>query len=176
MPAGPARLRSRVGPHLPRPPADAAGRCADSPSPRVAARAARGAAPRATSAKAACLAGCSKAAASAAPARRARGSPEYVRKRVALGRLTRKIARRRQRAVREQIAIGGAVRQLEPLTLPKDVDCVVTDHVTAAQSVDSHLFVGTRAHVTAATVNFTQLAAGGARGLGQALGRARRRV
>src|SRR6478735_12435377 len=53
-------------------------------------------------------------------------------------------------AAREQVPTGGAVRQLEPLTVSHQVHGVIPDHVSAAHGQDADLIARPRAHFAVA--------------------------
>src|SRR5512146_438131 len=65
--------------------------------------------------------------------------PEHVRHVVEPGRPAGDPPRGPQRAPRELLAGGGAVRELEPLALAAEVDGVLADDVAAAERLDADL-------------------------------------
>src|SRR5450432_1737945 len=82
-------------------------------------------------------------------------SAEHVSDRVAPGLLTRQKARCRECAVREKIAIRGAVRELQTLAVAQQVHGVISDHVATTHAEHAQLVDRARAHFTIATVKLT---------------------
>src|SRR5262249_19649794 len=101
---------------------------------------------------------------------------EYVRDRVAAGWLSDHEARGAQGAVGEELALRGAVRELNALAVAEQEHRVITDHVAAAQPEHAELLAAALPDVAHPTVHLLELGADALRGFGQALGRAARRV
>src|SRR5689334_9475136 len=78
-------------------------------------------------------------------------SAQDVRDHVATRLLSRQKLRRTQGPDREQVPVGGAMREFEPLTITQEVYGVVAYHISTAYAEHRDFVVGPRADLAVAT-------------------------